>query len=339
MTMSPSTVATWEQVSITISGAPFRYVLPLTTTDDILVLDENGVISVGVLFSRIVRWLEYESTKRRRATSVWLPTPCASVRNADELMEQFLRMSSKSAFMFPMGGVWLNMVLFSTHFTTDILFSVSVPVLSLRSIEVLPRVSQAERWRTKRLSCSIFLTEYVRVIMTAAGSPSGRPTTMIVIENTMYLRGPLDTGGLGSIVDHRTVWAMNTDILTHSATIPHHLTKRRILFWSGVFPDSFWTRARVRPNSLFCPTAMTYMDPMPSVTTLPERSQGSVSKFLKMVMPSPVSADSSRPSLFVVTRYPSAGTLSPADKITRSPTTRSLLDICISLPSRITFTM
>ena len=64
--------------------------------------------------------------------------------------------------------------------TTDMRFSVSVPVLSLQMSVALPIVSHAASTRIKFWSASIFRVEYANEIVTASGSPSGIATTMIV---------------------------------------------------------------------------------------------------------------------------------------------------------------
>ena len=200
-----------------------------------------------------------------------------------------------------LGGTWSYIVVPKMPFTTVILFSVRVPVLSLSRIVVLPRVSHAARWRTNRLSFIIFFIEYVRTIITAAGSPSGIPITRMVIENTTKRRGPSENEARGDSVPQRTIWAMNTATLTKIAMIAQYLTNRSSFFWRGVFSDSFWMSAIVRPNSEFSPTATTNILAFPSVMTEPERNHGSAS-VLRMMMLSPVSADSSIPRALADTK-------------------------------------
>ena len=65
-----------------------------------------------------------------------------------------------------------------TSFTTFILFSVRVPVLSVRIRVVAPRVSQACILRTKLLALDILFIEYARAKVTAIGNPSGTATTI-----------------------------------------------------------------------------------------------------------------------------------------------------------------
>ncbi|AGE55606.1 hypothetical protein ATCVMN08101_311L [Acanthocystis turfacea Chlorella virus MN0810.1] len=247
-------------------------------------------------------------------------------------MAQFSRMSSDTV-----GGRWSRRTPLTTMLTTVILFSVRVPVLSLRSIEVLPRVSHAAMRLTNRFSLTMRLMEYVRTIITAAGSPSGMPTTRMVIENTRKRSGPSLNDARGEEVPQRTICAIKTMMLTETAASAQYFTKRMSFFWRGVFSDSVCMSERVLPNSEEAPTATTTMRAFPSVTVEPERNHGS-SSFFRTVMFSPVRADSSMPRKFPVTKRPSVRILSPDSRATMSPTTTSLPEIRCSIPSRMTLT-
>lgn len=71
-------------------------------------------------------------------------------------------------------------------FTTFILFSVSVPVLSEQILLAPPITSQAAKCLTKLLSYLIFSTLNAKQSVTARGSPSGIATTITVIPIIMY---------------------------------------------------------------------------------------------------------------------------------------------------------
>ena len=64
------------------------------------------------------------------------------------------------------------------HAITRILFSVSVPVLSVQITVAAPMVSQAWSLRTRLFSFSILRMLRARLTVTLMGSPSGTATTM-----------------------------------------------------------------------------------------------------------------------------------------------------------------
>jgi hypothetical protein len=76
--------------------------------------------------------------------------------------------------------------------TSQTLFKVSVPVLSLHIVVADPIVSQDERRLTSALSRIIFLIEYASVNVTANGSPSGTATTTIVTAIVKILIAPIN---------------------------------------------------------------------------------------------------------------------------------------------------
>lgn len=67
------------------------------------------------------------------------------------------------------------------------LFLVKVPVLSAQMTLTCAIISQASNFLTKLLSFTSFLAEYDIVNITAKGSPSGTPTTKIVIYTKICL--------------------------------------------------------------------------------------------------------------------------------------------------------
>jgi hypothetical protein len=103
----------------------------------------------------------------------------------------------------------------------------------------------------------------------------------------------------------------------------------------------------ILPSSVPAPVAVTITVALPCVTGVfmnaifvcspgPSWSPDSVSASLAAGTLSPVSADSSICSALAATMRPSAGTWSPAEMSTTSPTTSSSAGICASVPSRRT---
>ena len=118
--------------------------------------------------------------------------------------------------------------------------------------------------------------------------------------------------------------------------------------WSGVlFSDVFFRRLAIFPTSVPIPMPVTSYAPRPYVTKLPENTRfvwspraapsGTSSRDFSTDKLSPVSALSSTFRLAHSTSFPSAGTQSPASRITRSPIVTSLDGICFNTPSRMTF--
>ena len=120
---------------------------------------------------------------------------------------------------------------------------------------------------------------------------------------------------------------------------------------SSSSPSSFFLPAEFInclfwPSKVLSPTAATTMLPKPSTTWEPEKTKGQVylcpfvSKLLTfhMISDSPVTGDSSIPTLASPKTNPSTLIISPILNLIISPTSISSMEISFSNPSRITKT-
>ena len=154
-------------IPLTTSGAPFTRDIKASSclTTDImnLVLLEKSSLNTGELSLLISSSKSPAFIYLIIAPSVGLPTVLSPSTYAVELAKVLM-------VIYALLGI--------TSFTTFILFSVRVPVLSVRIRVVAPRVSQACILRTKLLALDILFIEYARAKVTAIGNPSGTATTI-----------------------------------------------------------------------------------------------------------------------------------------------------------------
>ena len=187
---------------------------------------------------------------------------------------------------------------------------------------VLPNVSTAGNRRITAPRLAIRDTPIAKVMVTAAGSPSGIAPTASAIAAVKVSTAPCPR---------------NSPIPNVTAASPRMATVNTLLnpasfFVSGVAsvsaaPTNRW----ISPNSVSAPVATITPVPVPAVTKVPEYAmlrrsatgadRGTITSSLDTGADSPVSADSSaRNSANRISRR-SAGTLSPASRCTRSPGT------------------
>ena len=220
---------------------------------------------------------------------------------------------------------------------TVISFRVRVPVLSLHTTVVAPRVSTAGNRRTMACRPAIRATPIARMIVTAAGRPSGMaPTARAMAAVTM------SPGGSPRSVPSTKVKPASTRMTTVSSRL-----KAASLRVSGVWtpPDSPTSRW-IRPSSVSAPVATTTPVAVPATTSVPENVMfarsassapaSSATVSLSTGTDSPVSADSSTARSRRRSSRRSAGTLSPASRTTTSPGTSSVESTVVRDPSRTT---
>ena len=232
--------------------------------------------------------------------------------------------------------------------TTVILFWVNVPVLSLQTIETLPRVSTEGNFLTTVLTLTILWTPIDKTIVTTAAKPSGIAATANAIapktasiHASMSLPDPLTRIQITSTINVRT-------------TIPK-VNKPRIFdnldktFWSGVSSDSSSSRAwAILPISVLIAVATTTPLPLPFVTgvdiyaklvlsPIPTSLEKVISASFWTGTDSPVKLDSLICKLTALTKRRSAPIVSPSSIITTSPGTNSLDLTLATLPSLRTF--
>ena len=211
----------------------------------------------------------------------------------------------------------------------------SVPVLSLQMTVVLPRVSAAGSRRTIAWRSAMRLTPIARVIVTAAGSPSGiAPTASATAAVSMSAaRSPRAS-------PRAKVNAASAMIATVSAAL--NAVSLRV---SGVAMSvASSTRRWMRPRAVSAPVATAIPSARPARTSVPAKARfarsaspvsgSSVSVCLSTGTDSPVSIDSSTRSPATRTSRMSAGTRSPASRWIRSPGTTSCESTTRRRPSR-----
>ena len=177
------------------------------------------------------------------------------------------------------------------------------------------------------------LTPSDMVTVTQAGSPSGMAQTAMAIA----MENEVKTSSFKMIL----ITKMRT---ATKRTMP--VSQRLVdltLFVRGVSSSLISSKAEaIFPISVFIPTSVTTPRPRPYVTTLPMKAILTLSPIMVSLFKissenfstaslSPVKALSSIFKLSLSMMRKSAGTISPASKITISPTTKSsLLILCIT---------
>ncbi len=216
-------------------------------------------------------------------------------------------------------------------------FWVSVPVLSVQITVVLPSVSTTGRRRTTVRRRAIRATPMARVMVTAAGRPSGIAPTASATAAVNVL--------VGSSPRHSPtakVSAASPRISTVSCLL--NVSSLRV---SGVDRDVAVATSRwIEPSSVCSPVPTTTPVPLPWTTdvlanTVLRRSatgvaSGRTAGSLDAGSDSPVRVDSSTLSSTCVSSRASAGTSSPARSRTRSPGTSPAASTTSSRPSRTT---
>ena len=193
---------------------------------------------------------------------------------------------------------------------TAISFLVMVPVLSRHRVCTAPRVSTACRWRISTWCRRMSRIPRARVVVAAAGSPSGtaaaaKQTAVRSISSQPYPQKI-----------PRPKAAPQRPKQTHTSRLPNWSSCR----WSGVSGASASpVRDWISPISVKLPMATTTISPSPPVTRVPmnprfTRSPRGIFSPRRALTDlttgrlSPVSADSSRERWEASTMRPSAGT-------------------------------
>ena len=220
---------------------------------------------------------------------------------------------------------------------TVILFSVSVPVLSVRITLVEPSVSTAESCSTSALRRAIRRTPRASARVATIGSPSGTVATAsaIAVLMTSVISFPLNRP--------RIPMTVTRAMQSHPITFP----RESIRSSSGVFLSAaFCTRAVIRPSSVCMPVLTTTPSAFPLVMAVPLNSMlsrsaisvssGSTSIVFSTGTDSPVRSDSSLCTLDAASNRTSAVTTSPPSKRTMSPGTKFSADTRCATPPRRT---
>ena len=222
--------------------------------------------------------------------------------------------------------------------TTVILFWVRVPVLSEQITPVLPRVSTAGMCRTMARFCAMRPTPMASTMVTTAVRPSGMAAT----PRLMAMRN-ISRGGV--------FWSSPRRKITPQMAVTPMPSTRPVCFsrccrgvWGAFSRESI--RA-IFPMAVSIPMAATTPAPAPVVMPVPAntmffRSPRGASSLHRAAASfstgtdSPVRADSSARSSTAFTSRMSAGTRSPARRMTTSPGTSWLLSTVCLRPSRTT---
>ena len=220
---------------------------------------------------------------------------------------------------------------------TCILFSVSVPVLSVHITVTAPMVSQACSFLTRLFDFNILLMFKARASVTAIGSPSGTAMTISVTAIMKYFSttsaifrySDVDHSGLVRMSCPRNPTKASTD--TADPTLLMSLASRSSWRLRGVFTAvSSVAFVATLPISVASPTDVTLIFPEPFITIVDRsaRFEGYVapSCFTSTnfeIIGSPVSVDSSICKSTASNSIPSAGTSSPTPSTTMSSTTIS----------------
>ena len=222
--------------------------------------------------------------------------------------------------------------------TTVILFWVRVPVLSEQITWVLPSVSTAGIWRTMAFFWAIRFTPMARTMVTTAVSPSGiaaTPRLMAIINISR-----------GSTFCSRPMAKISPQMAATPRPNTLPVCFRR--FCKGVSGELSWSSSpAILPMAVSMPVAAAIPTPAPAEIPVPAKTVFLLSArgaFFWQTAPasfstgrdSPVRADSSAVSSTVRRRRRSAGTRSPALRMTTSPGTSCQLSTVCFLPSRST---
>mmetsp|Transcript_10584 Transcript_10584/g.65121 ORF Transcript_10584/g.65121 Transcript_10584/m.65121 type:complete len:233 (+) Transcript_10584:2930-3628(+) len=214
-----------------------------------------------------------------------------------------------------------------------------VPVLSEQITVAPPMVSHAARARTKLLSFIIFFMEYASDIVTAKGRPSGTATTTMVTLKRKNRTTSLNLSGLNPPFSI-SQWVVNVTKQIEATAIPSlPMLEARCLSFSckGVSSPSLSINPMVLPHSDLFPTPVTNMVPLPSVTCVPARQNGSLLLFCTGSL-SPVNAASSTLRWSEAMSRPSATILSPISSTNTSPQTTLVEEMRSFRPLRTTLT-
>ena len=283
--------------------------------------------------ARRSRWAFPSRQARRKAASVG--SPRISPRSPASALEQRVA-SSRANWASRLSR--LPRPRLPEKATAVILFWVRVPVLSEQITPVLPKVSTAGMCRTMARCLASLLTPMASTMVTTAVSPSGMAATPRLTAMRNISNGSL-------------CWSSPSRKMTpHTASTPspRSFPVSFSRSCSGVWGAS--SRAiipAIFPTAVSMPVAATTPAPAPAVTAVkakavffrsprgacfPHRAWASFSTGRD----SPVKADSSVCRSTDLRSRRSAGTRSPAWRITRSPGTSWALSTTWRLPSRTT---
>ena len=223
--------------------------------------------------------------------------------------------------------------------TTVILFWVRVPVLSEQITWVLPKVSTAGRWRTMARFWAMRLMPMASTMVTTAVRPSGMAATPRLMAIMNISRGSMRWNSPSRKITPQ----MSTT--PAPSTLPVCLSFCCRGVW-GAF--SFCSIRAIFPMAVSMPVATATPTPAPEATPVEANTiffrsprgafcgQRAWASF-SAGRDSPVRADSSVFSSTERSRRKSAGTKSPAWRMTMSPGTSSQLSTRWRLPSRSTW--
>ena len=226
------------------------------------------------------------------------------------------------------------------NLTISILFWVNVPVLSLQITSQLPSVSTAFSRLTIAPRLAKFCKPIAIIIVITAGRLSGIAATARVTETKNAFKI--------SMVSARKISTKKITTAIIKTAIVIIFPTFLIDFSRGV--KSLFVVFKyfaILPISVFIPISVTTPLPRPKLTTVDEYAQfilsaSGVLSFktqfasFEVDTDSPVKALSSHFKLWVSINLKSAGTMSPASKITISPIVKDVVLIFLTFPSRNT---
>ncbi len=222
-------------------------------------------------------------------------------------------------------------------FSTRMLFSVIVPVLSVQITVVQPSVSIAFSFLTRALRLAMRWLPAARVNVTVGISPSGTSATMVPMANSMFCQTVLPISRPKIKKTAPILSAIRLIVLEpFSISCSSGL---KVLLIPVVNRDT-------RPNWVLLPVAKTTPCPLPASTSVPEYTMLSASKsvpaaegwaVLVKTSDSPVRVALLTFRSCVSTRRRSAGTLSPSCRITTSPSTSKSTGTSVISPARSAF--
>ena len=226
----------------------------------------------------------------------------------------------------------------ATHTSRAVIwFWVSVPLLSVQTIETVPSVSKIASFLTSTPRCARRCAAIARDRVTVAGNPSGTAATRMprASRNASNLTRPTS-----KIPTTKTIPAMPRATREMIRLICANSRCTRLgPSWTA------WVRRAIRPNWVSMPVAQIIARPVPETTEVPAKTRlGRSSSLIPSLREASAvlrAGTASPVRLALLVRRPyssttraSAGILSPSANTSRSPGTSSLAGTRASVPPR-----
>lgn len=216
---------------------------------------------------------------------------------------------------------------------TAIRLQVSVPVLSTHSTVVVPSASMAWGWRVSTLTfASLQAPRASMTVQTTANSSGTSDIASVRPTRAPAVQEP-------SRQTNAPVARMQTEMPSTATRPASRVSSSCRRLARGVMLDS---EPPMRPSAVAAPVAVTSATPSPCTIKVPAKSvsqpaaEPSDTSSFATGTDSPVSSDSSARTPCASTRLASQASRSPSLSKSRSPTTRSWLEIRWITPSRTT---